>query len=61
LWDGAPWIPYVLERATNLALPLPFTAVLTNLTMQASTNSYTESDTNALSAPALYYRLRLSE
>ncbi len=54
-WQSVAGMKYFLERSTNLIASPTFLPLATNLTGQAGTTTFT--DTNAPSAPPAYYRV----
>ena len=54
-WQSVAGVNYFLERSTNLSANPPFTLLSTNLPGQLGTTSYT--DTNAVTAGLLFYRV----
>jgi hypothetical protein len=56
-WPSAAGVFYVLERSTDLTAHPSFTPVVTNFSFDAGTMSFT--DTDAASAPWLFYRIRI--
>jgi hypothetical protein len=54
-WQSVAGVSYFLERSTNLWASPPFTLLAPNLPGQPGTTSYT--DTNAATAPRLFYRV----
>jgi hypothetical protein len=57
-WQSVAGLSYFLERSTNLAASPAFLPLATNLTGQAGTTTYTE--TNATGAPPRFYRVGVS-
>jgi len=55
-WQSVSGKKYVVERASQLGAQLAFLPLATNIVGQASTTTYTDTDTNALS-PNLFYRV----
>jgi hypothetical protein len=54
-WQSATGILYAVDRGTNLALPLPFVNLASNIVGQ--TNSTTYIDTNAAAPGPYFYRI----
>ena len=54
-WQSVVGVSYFLERSADLAAPIPFTPLATNLPGQPGTTTYTE--TNAIGTPRLFYRV----
>ena len=54
-WQSVAGVNYFLERSTNLWASPPFTLLSPNLPGQPGTTTYT--DTNAATAPRLFYRV----
>jgi hypothetical protein len=54
-WQSVAGVSYFLERSTDLSATPPFTPLATNVLGPTGTNSFT--DTNATSAPRLFYRV----
>jgi hypothetical protein len=54
-WQSVPGISYFLQRSTQLGSPASFAPLATNLSTSTGITVY--ADTNAASAPRLYYRI----
>ena len=54
-WQSVAGVNYFLERSTNLSASPPFTLLTPNLSGQAGTTSFT--DTNAAGLAPLFYRV----
>jgi hypothetical protein len=54
-WQSVAGVSYLLERATNLSVPLAFTSLATNIPGQSGTTTYV--DTNSTRAGPLFYRV----
>jgi PKD repeat protein len=57
-WLSAAGVSYFLERSTNLAASPPFLPLATNLTGQAGTTTFT--DTNAIPSTPAFYRISVT-
>jgi len=58
-WQSGSNRTYFLERATNLGAQPPFSFVTSNITGQAGTTSYT--DTNAIGSGPFFYRVGVQQ
>ena len=58
-WQSVAGVNYFLERSTNLSASPPFTLLSPNLPGQPGTTSYT--DTNAVNAGSLFYRVGVAD
>jgi hypothetical protein len=54
-WQSVAGVNYLLERATNLSVPLAFTSLATNIPGQPGTTTYI--DTNSTRAGPFFYRV----
>jgi len=58
-WTSVANRSYFLERATNLAAPMQFAPLATNLPGQPGTTRYT--DTNAIGTGPFFYRVGVAD